>query len=286
MLEELQKRKAKVEKEAEKAKEGRNEWNSKASKLAAQRDELNARMKKLVKEAQAYKEARDKHNQKVSEYKAKRDELNEEAGKIYVKVDRLRKRKSAGGAGSLHELRREIDLLEFKQQTEVLSIDKERQLVEKISTLQEEFLKKQAQLEQDKELKALLGEAQKLRDKASKYHEKVTKYADMAQEQHDKMIATFKEVDTVRVEADNAHKEFVKAQETADEYHHSFIKLQKEIRDFNKLIAGLKRMSRETKASEEKAKAKEKAEDIYNRLKKGGKIDTEDLLLLQRSGLL
>ncbi|MDI6888522.1 MAG: phosphoserine phosphatase [Methanocellales archaeon] len=285
MLEELLKRKAKVEKEAEKAKEGRNEWNAKASELAAQRDEFNARMKNLVKEAQAFKEVRDEYNQKVSQYKAKRDELNEEAGKIYVKVDRLRKRKSAGG-GSLHELRREIDLLEFKQQTEVLSIDKERQLVERISTLQEEFLKKKAQLEQDKELKALLGEAQTLRDKASKYHEKVTKYADLAQEQHDKMIATFNEVDAVRAEADEMHKEFVKAQETADEHHHRFIKLQKEVRDFNKLIAGLKRMSREAKESEERAKAKEKAENIYDRLKKGGKIDTEDLLLLQRSGLL
>ncbi|MHC1623496.1 MAG: coiled-coil protein [Candidatus Methanospirareceae archaeon] len=285
MLEELLKKKAKVEKEAEKAKEGRNEWNAKASKLAAQRDDFNAKMKDLVKKAQAYKEARDKYNQKVGEYKAKRDELNEEAGKIYVKVDRLRQRKSAGG-GSLHELRREIDLLEFKQQTEVLSTDKERQLVDKISALQEEFLTKKAQLEQDKELKTLLEEAQTLRDKASKYHEKVTKYADLAQEQHDKMIATFNEVDAVRVEADTMHKEFVTAQETADDYHHRFIKYQKEIRDFNKLIAGLRKMSRDAKESEERAKTKEKAEDIYKRLKKGGKIDTDDLLLLQRSGLL
>jgi len=285
MLEELLKKKAKVQKEAENAKEGRNEWNAKASKLAAQRDELNAKMKDLVKEAQAYKEERDKHNQKVSEYKSKRDELNEEAGKIYVKVDRLRKRKSGGG-GSLHDLQREIDLLEFKQQTEVLSTGKERQLVEKISTLQEEFLNKKAQLEQDKELKDLLEEAQALRDKASKCHEKVTKYADMAQEQHDKMIAAFNEVDAVRVEADAAHKEFVNAQETADEYHHKFIKHQKEIRDFNKLIAGLRKMSRDAKESEERAKAKETAEGIYARLKKGGKIDTDDLLALQRSGLL
>jgi len=285
MLEELLKRKAEVEKEAEKAKEGRNEWNAKASKLAAQRDELNARMKNLVKEAQAYKEKRDKYNQKVSEYKAKRDELNEEGGRVYVEVVRLRQRKSAGG-GSLHGLRRKIDLLEFKQQTEVMSTDKERQLVEKISALREEFLMKKAQLEQDKELKTLLEEAQTLRDKASKYHEKVTKYADLAQEQHDKMIAVFNEVDEIRAKADDAHKEFVKAQETADEYHHKFIKHQKEIRDFNKLIAGLRKMSRDAKESEERAKAKETAEDIYARLKKGGKIDTDDLLALQRSGLL
>ncbi|MDI6858951.1 MAG: phosphoserine phosphatase SerB [Methanocellales archaeon] len=285
MLEELQEKKEKLKSEAEKLKEKRNKLNQKASKLSMKRDELNQKARELVIAAQTYKKKRDEYNEKVSEHKAKRDELNEKANKVYARLDKLRKKSNASGP-SLDELRREIDKLEFRQQTEVLSIDKERQLVERISSLQEKYLKKKEQLEQNIELKTLLEEAQTLWNHASEYHEKVTEYANLAQEQHEKMIATFREVDQIRAEADAVHKEFVKAQETADEMHHEFIKTQKEIRDFDKLIASLKRKSRENREDKKKLEARKKAEEIYDQFRKGEKLDTEDLLLLQRSGLL
>ena len=285
MLEELQEKKEKLKSESERLKENRNKINQNASKLSMKRDELNQKARELVIAAQAYKKERDEYNESVGEHKAKRDKLNEKANKVYARLDKLRKKSNAKGS-SIDELRREIYNLEFKQQTEVLSTNKERQLVERISSLQEKYLKKKVQLEQDIELKALLEEAQTLWNKASEYHERVTEYANLAQEQHEKMIGAFREVDQIRTEADTMHKEFVNAQETADEMHNGFIKTQKEIRDFDKLIVSLKRKSRKDKEDKQRRDTRKKAEEIYDQFKKGEKLDTEDLLLLQRSGFL
>jgi len=286
MLKELQDKKQKYLKDAEEFKKNRNEWNSKASSFSKRRDELNKSTKELIDKAQEYRTKRDEFNNQVSENKDRRNELNEKANVVYATVDSLRKKDSAGAGRSLNELRKEIDHLEFKQQTEVLTTEKERALVDKISELKEEFKKKKEQLEQNHELKSFLGDAQGLRDEASEFHKKVKEYADLAQEYHDKMIECFREADKVRAEADAQHKEFVKAQETADEFHKQFLKLQKEIRDFDKVIVGLKKKAKTEKESKDKVEFKKQAEDVFAQFKAGEKLNTEDLLLLQRSGFL
>lgn len=285
MLEELKKRKADLKVKSEENKESRNKLNSEASALAAKRNELNKRTKELIEEAQQLKNLRDSNNESVGENKAKRDEFNEKANKVYSQVDKLRKDLNLSDGPSLKELKREIDHLEFRQMTEVMNSSKERELVERIGHLIEEFRGKKGQLEGNEELKTLLDEAQKLRDEASVYHEKVREFADAAQEHHEKMIATFKEADKIRAESDKVHKEFVKIQEAADEQHRLFIKAQKEIRDFDKIIIGLKRKSKKSKDFVAKEQAKKDAEEIYSQFKLGEKISTEDFFVLQRSGM-
>jgi uncharacterized coiled-coil DUF342 family protein len=286
MLQELQKRKADLKVKSEEYKEMRNKFNADASTLATNRNELNKRTKELIDEAQELKILRDSNNESVSENKARRDELNDKANKIYAQIDKIRKDLNLSDGPSLKALSREVDLLEFKQQTEVLDASKERDLVEKIAHLTEEFKRKKEQLEGNQELKNLLETAQKLRDEASKYHEKVKEFADAAQGYHEKMIKTFKEGDKVRAESDKIHKDFVRVQEEADEQHRLFIKTQKEIRDFDKIIIGLKKKSQQNKDTIAKAQVKKEAEEIYSQFKLGEKISTEDLFILQRSGML
>ena len=286
MLEELMEKKIKLVKESEKLRTKRDGLNAEASKWSSKRDGLNKQTKESLAEAQSYKELREQHNKDVSENKAKRDELNEQGNKVFAKIDELKDKYNLSKGSSLNELKKEIEVLEFKQQTNVLTTDKERQLVDKITSIKEEFRRKKKELEGNEVLKELLGEAQVLRDQASEFHEKVVSSVNLAQEHHDKMSLAFKAVDKVRAEADAAHKDFVTAQETADAAHRQFIKCQNELSDFDKVITSLKRSNRETKENKERIKVKRKAEEIYNQFKNGEKLDTEDLLLLQRSGFL
>jgi uncharacterized coiled-coil DUF342 family protein len=149
----------------------------------------------------------------VAQSKRKRDECNEKVSQLYQKIDSIRKQHNNHRAGerSITDLRREIDYLEFRQQTEVLSPDKEKQLVNKIAALQAEFNGRKEELEKTGEMKTLLDEAQSLRDQASSYHDQVINFAEMAQECHDQMISNFKEADQTRAEADAAQREFLKA---------------------------------------------------------------------------
>ena len=141
-------------------------------------------------------------------------------------------------------------------------------------------------MEENQELKALMEESQSLRDEASFYHEQLTKNANEAQHSHDVMLKAYKEADRIRKLADQSHKNFIKAQTVADERHKMFINTLKDFRDFEKVILGLNKMAKNGRKTKEKMEAKKKAEDIFDLFKKGEKLDTEDLLLLQRSSLL
>jgi len=285
MLKELNSKRVELKTQSEEYKQKRNDLNAEASNLAAKRNELNKRTKDLINEAQNFKKLRDENNEKVKEYKALRDEVNADANALFVKVDAIRKANNMSGP-SIKDIRKDIDRLEFAQQTEVLSTSKERELVSKITELQKLYHTKKEQLEGDTELKNLLSEAQTIRDKASEYHTILSEYAQKAQEYHNNMITTFKEADKIRAESDAAHKEFVRVQEAADEQHKKFISAQKEIRDINKEVRKLKKKDSDSKRETAKADVRKDAEDIFEKFKSGEKLTTEHLMTLQRSGLL
>ena len=285
MLKELNEKKTELKKQSEEYKTKRNELNAEASSLAAKRNELNKKTKDLINEAQDYKKLRDENNDKVQEYKTLRDEVNSKANEIFAQIDQIRNVNNLGGP-SIKDIRKEIDRLEFTQQTEVLTTSKERELVNRITELQKLYVAKKEQLESNQELKDLLNEAQTVRDEASEHHKVLSEYAQQAQEYHDKMITTFKEADKVRADSDAAHKEFVKFQESADEQHKLFISAQKEIRDIDKEIRKIKKGDVDGRKEAAKADARKDAEDIFDKFKSGGKLTTENLMALQRSGFL
>ncbi|HXY88491.1 MAG TPA: hypothetical protein VEG44_08625 [Candidatus Acidoferrales bacterium] len=286
MLKDLQEKKALLKKDAEASKLERNRLNSEASQFAAKRDELNTKTRALIDQAQQYKDKRDEYNILVSDNKERRDKFNEKANNLLAKTDQIKKRYKVAGGLSLSELKREINHLEFRQQTEVLSTEKERDLVDRIAHLWEQYRQKKVELENNTELKEMLDKAKQLRDEASEHHKQVTINAELAQEYHDNMLASFKEADQKRAEADASHKDFVRAQEMADEQHHKYIKMQKELRDYDKVIFSLYKKSKETRESREKVEVLKRAEEVYAMFKEGQKLETDDLLLLQRSGLL
>lgn len=285
MLKELNDKKTELKQQSEEYKTKRNELNAEASNLAAKRNELNKKTKDLINEAQEYKKLRDENNEKVKEYKVIRDEVNAKANDIFAQIDQIRNVNNLGGP-SIKDIRKEIDRLEFTQQTEVLTTSKERELVNKITELQKLYATKKEQLEGNQELKNLLTEAQEIRDEASEHHKVLSDYAQKAQDYHDKMITTFKEADKVRAESDTAHKDFVKFQESADEQHKLFIAAQKEIRDIDKEIRKMKKGDVDGKKEAARVDARKDAEDIFDKFKSGEKLTMENLMALQRSGFL
>ncbi|MHC1593467.1 MAG: coiled-coil protein [Methermicoccaceae archaeon] len=283
MLKEIEERRDELETKLEQSREKRNELNAQASELAAKRNELNAQARELVEQAQELKAKRDEFNALVSEYKAKRDEFNAKANELLRDVDKMRKDLKLSEGPSLSELKKEIESLEFRQQTEVLSISKEREIVDKITALRKEFFKKKKEFNENPELTRLMEEVNALKEEASNYHRMLTEQADLAQECHDQMMALFKQADRVRGESDAAHRKFVEAQEVADESHERCIRIQKELRELDGVIGSEKRSGRKTKHN---SKLLSEAEKVYQQFIDGEKLDTEKLMILQKSGLL
>lgn len=281
MIKELQIRKNELKLILDEAREKRNQLNSEASGYASQRNELNKKTKQLIEIAQEYKSKRDAINVEVSKNKDLRDETNARANELFAQADSLRKGSNLDGP-SLKQMKKQLENLEFTQQTTVQSPQKEKELVNKIKELGTEYETKKKKLEENTDLKNLLEEAQSIRDEASVYHDKLAECAKLAQEYHEKMIATFKEADQSRSESDIAHKNFVRAQEAADEQHKIFIQKQQEIREIDRELGRPKR-SKDAYELYDKAEAEKGAQDIIDKFKDGGTLTVEDLMALQRS---
>ncbi|MFW6003393.1 MAG: coiled-coil protein [Halanaeroarchaeum sp.] len=260
----------------------RNELNQLASKRASKRDDLNAKTREKVDEAQGHREKRDTLNERVQEHKSVRNELNAKANELFEKVENLKSDLELDEGKNLEQLKEEIEELEFKQQTEVLSTDAERELIEKIETKRDEYQDKKEKLDDNNDLETYVEEAESVRAEASKHHDKVTELADRAQKHHNQMIEAYREADDIRDDADEMHEAFVEAQEAADAHHEAFVQVQKRLRELDKK----EEEQRKDQRAEKREEAREEAEEIYERFKEGETLDTEDLRKLQKSGHL
>ena len=156
MQNELKKRKEHILTQLDEAKKERGELNALASEWSSKRNELNTKAWELVKKAHEMRKERDLHNKLVSEYKMKRGELNAQVREMRDKLDYMRRDRDIVGGKSLDELKREIDALEFRQQTEVLKLNEERKLIEHIEALRKEFRNKKEMIEKDESLSNLM----------------------------------------------------------------------------------------------------------------------------------
>ena len=238
-------RKQKDEKEAEisKVAEEREEYNRIAKEQRKIRDELNASLKENL--------------NKAIEYRNERNEINKavEAAKKIKKIDKI-------------------------IETRVLDIKKENQLVKNANDLRKQLM----DIHEDESVKS---EAQELKKLSEEEHEKVIELSEKAQTAHEEMLKYFRKTDDIRTAADEAHKKFIEARKNASAKHEEFKAILSDIHVINKKLGSNKprRRKSENKGSSggnKNREEKERAEEIFEKFKQGGKVSTEEILLLQK----
>jgi uncharacterized coiled-coil DUF342 family protein len=183
-------------------------------------------------------------------------------------------------------LKQDLRKLEYEQQTKVLTPKKEKELIDRLTDLSKQIRAKEKEFESDAGVRDAYLAMKEAKEKAEASHKAVTELANAAQEQHDAMVKLFEEADGVRKEADGAQEQFVKAKVEADKVHQEYIAMVNQIRDYEKQIIGLRNKMRAASGQGEIAEGKAEAEDIFAKFKKGEKLSTEDLMALQKAGLL
>lgn len=286
MLNDLMEKRKKILAESEEHKNRRNELNASASKFARERNTLNNQTREFVEEAQKNKDLRDKYNQDVLDLKAQRNDFNDKANVLFEEIEGFKKEHGTLKNRGIKELQKQIEHMEYRQQTEVFTTDKERELIEKIKQMMAQVREQEAELEQNKEMRTKITEARDFRKLASDLHARVTEYAELAQKHHDLMVESYRKADKSREAADAAHKSFVESQESADSEHKFFISCQKELRDYDKVISGLRKKTKKVKVTKEQKAVRKEAESLFKNFRAGEKLTTDDILLLQRSKLI
>jgi uncharacterized coiled-coil DUF342 family protein len=264
----------------------RDRLNDEARKHAEERDGFNAEVRGLVNQANEHKKRRDELNEGVKRAKEARDEANrvaDEAGKAADTLRRERMPDGATGGESVAKLKKEARQLEMQHMTVVLTTAKEKALMERLKEIGKLIRAKEAMLRSDPELKAALEKADDLKEKAEKAHSKVGEMAEKAQAEHDAMIKLYKSSDKLRKQADKLQEKFVVSKMEADKIHKAYIDVVNDIHfleDEQAVALG----GRPSAAQQQKSEAA--AELVFQKFKAGEKLSTEDLLTLQKAGLL
>lgn len=267
----------------------RDRLNDEARKHAEERDGFNAEVRGLVNQANEHKKRRDEMNEGVKRSKEARDEANRIADEAQKGADTLRRERMPEGSPgeSIAKLKKEARALEMQHMTVVLTVPKEKALMERLKEIGKLIREKEKSLKSDPELKASLEKSEELKEKAEKSHAKVGEMAEKAQSEHDSMIKLYKESDKLRKKADKLQERFVVAKMEADKIHKTYIEFVNAIHEIEDAQSGGGPSVPGSSRSEANlARSEAAAEQVFQKFKKGEKLSTEDLLTLQKAGLL
>ncbi|MBR6023974.1 MAG: phosphoserine phosphatase SerB [Methanobrevibacter sp.] len=265
-------RKQKDEKEAEIAQiaEEREEFNKIAKEQRKIRDELNASLKENLNKAIEYRNERNEINKAVEAAKKARNDAN----------NQIKNLEWSSGKRDKVKIENEIKKIDKIIETRVLDIKKENQLVKNANDLRKQLM----DIQEDESVKE---EAQELRKLSEEEHEKVITLSEQAQAAHEEMLTYFRKTDDIRTAADDAHKKFIEARNNASAKHEEFKAVLSDIHVINKKLGSNKPRKRRSdkkssSGSNKNREEKERAEEIFEKFKQGGKVSTEELLLLQK----
>ena len=267
-------------------KEQRSNLFAEAKELAVKRDKLNDEFKRLRVEAQELKKARDEINTRVKELKQQRSQIKAEIAKkatelksLQSEIKVLMAKKPPKSSGVLQK---EVEAIEWKIQTTPLTLQEEKQLVEKVKQLEAQ-LNVHGRIEQLSRKKLeLTTELKALEARAKSLHEKIINEAEKSQQTHKEMIKKLEEAKKLKTEADSLHKLFLQTKE----------KLKPVKEEIEKILEEIKRLREDMVAEAEKERKKGEenllenvAKNALEKLKRGEKLTWEEFKILTEKGL-
>ena len=285
-IEDLTKEKDINQKKANELKEKRNKLHLKSKKLADDRDSLNSTIREMRNKIADHKKKRDELNERVKHAKEQRNKLNKGYSEVKKQIEVLEKERASTSGANLNNLRKQLRTLENEQMTQPMSPQKEKKLIEVISGIHSKIKEQEDKLNKDPKLKKAMDEEKIIKQKAEKQHDLVEKLATRAQEEHENMIGLIKQLDNLVKKVNEIQESIVMTKIEADTVHKEFIECVDKIHDLERKVTATQEKKRKIKKAEEVTYAQKEANEIYERFKRGEKLSTEDLMALQKAGLI
>ena len=178
-------------------------------------------------------------------------------------------------------IKKTIEKIEEKIETEALSVDKERRLMEQIKRMKKNY----EALGDIKILTAKIEEISKQIDenkkKANEYHEELKKALKEKKRWYNEFFSLSKQITMIKKQQENAFAMFISLKD-------SFIDVSKQLGSKLSLIKKEKKEIGDVKKEKEKRKeeselklVEEKRKKVEEKIKKGEKLTTEDFLVMQ-----
>ena len=264
-----------------------NEANSQKESWFEKNSNIGKEISKQIHEIRQLRSTRDKLSNEVRELKKERQNYN---GIVTSKIKQIKEinskkenvSKKFNFKGDPSRIKEDIAHLETKIETEVISFEAEKKIMQKIKELKKKY-------DEFKKISKVWGEGRELskeiddsKDQAEEIHKKIQNKAAESQNSHEKMIGLSKEVDELKKKEKEAFGKFAEYKQRFSELNnqlkYELLKLKdiKEKLDIDKK----ERINIIHEGEERTLKAKE--EEVHEKIKNKKKLTTEDLLIFQR----
>ena len=259
-----------------------------------ERSVINKEISTLIRELKDDREKRDELTKKVRESKDKREEVNK---KIKILIDKV---KQIGPVQKIVETRgrqqkvdtpksllKDIEMLELTIETEALSPTKEKEVTKLIHDKKNKLNKLGGKEAANLNVNEIDHEIKRLKAEANVIHGELQKNADESQKKHEALVQKSKRIDELKNNETKLNDEFLKLKNEYNELN----KVSKDkIRELNEL-RDKETQVRETKQKEVRKErdntqrdiTKDKVKMVHDKMAKGEKLTTEDLIILQGS---
>jgi uncharacterized coiled-coil DUF342 family protein len=263
-----------------------NQLNVEKESWFDKKREMSRQISELSRNIHDAKGKRNTFTKQVKDSKLRRSELNTTLKEKLVLMNKLQVEKQNitrkfGIRVDPSKIQQEIEQLEFRIETEGLPFSVEQQMMKRIAE-RKKFLEQAREVSDVFEkIHRLSKDIQKLQLKADETHKKVQSKAEMSQAFHEDLIESSTEIKELMTKEEEALKKFV---ESKGAYNSQNDLCRAKIDEINILRTKLGEMNFEEKKKAKSAEARkitEQEQSVEEKIKKGMKLTTEDLLVFQ-----
>jgi len=275
----------KLEKELSVLKERKAKASTEADEWTEKRDRLNVQAKDFRSKVHKLKATRDGMNQKVQELKLLRDSIGDEIHHSRAQLRSLRQKAIALAdrepREDLETLERKLNQIEWSIQTESLSLQEEKELVDCVRQLQAQIdvhkkieVNRQEMLELQAELKAA-------ETRRASHHKELISMADRSQEVHTEISENVEKLKELQAEATKAHENFLRAKDRANVVREKITSTIARIQVLRKEIQKREELAKSTKQDAMRERTREQAKA---KLDRGEKLTWHEFQIVTDEG--
>lgn len=265
-----------------------NAANSEKEKWFAEKTKLNQQISGLIKDLKQDKSSRDTFTSEVKSKKEERNNVNSQITKKIEEVKKLNQEKSDiikkyDIKGDPSELKSQMDRLERKIETEVMSFAKETEIMKMIKELRARYDEAKKVSGVWEKINALSREINDLKKKSDSVHKDIQTTAKESQSRHESLINASEGVKKISADESAAFEKFIEAKKRFVALNEE---LHKEMDELNKMQSQLKDSADKDatqKANSVRSRLKEMELNVLDKIKTGKKLTTEDLLVMQEA---
>ena len=263
----------------------RNELNDMAKIVREERDMIHNSRKDLKETIDKVKKERDELVSKMRHHKDLRNKLQEEAKKL---IEARRKKKGEVFKNlplRVEELKADVQMLEYRQETVPMTSAEENELIEKIRDIREDYKRTKHLMEKQKTVEIDISDKDKAIDelfkKADEAHKLVQKYYEENQKKHEKYMKLVNELSVSISEANKKHEQYIEIRNEAQKVHEKAFEMRSKIvaikgerrKRWDEAKRAIKEQNiKARKSVMDKEKLSEIADKSVDALKKGEKI--------------